>query len=78
MSATDLLLYPMGEATDRPVCNNCGVNMTLAKFEAQRGSPNAGTAYPFAVSLRRRQPGADHAIRDSCLKSGTMIVSTIS
>lgn len=39
MTATDLLLYPMGEATDRPVCDKCGTNMTLAKLEAQRSSP---------------------------------------
>ena len=39
MTTTDLLLYPMGEATDLPVCAECGFNMTLAKFEAQRGSP---------------------------------------
>ena len=39
MTATDLLLYPMGEATDRPGCDNCGVTMTFAKFEARRGSP---------------------------------------
>ena len=32
----------------------------------------------ITVSLRRRPPGADYAVRDSCLKSGTMIVSTIS
>jgi len=31
----------------------------------------------YEVSLRRRPPGIDLDFRDSCLKSGSMIVSTI-
>jgi hypothetical protein len=38
MTDTDLLLYPMGEATDNPSCEVCGAEMPLAKFEALPGS----------------------------------------
>ena len=43
MVDTDLLLYPMGEATDRAVCDLCGAEMSLAKFEWQPGKPEFST-----------------------------------
>ena len=43
MTDNDLLLYPMGDATDRPACNVCGSEMPLAKFEAMPGQPEFST-----------------------------------
>ena len=33
MTATDLLLYPMSDVTDHPVCDKCDAEMTLYCFE---------------------------------------------
>ena len=33
MTATDLLLYPMSDATDHPVCDKCDAEMNLYCFE---------------------------------------------
>ena len=43
MINNDLLLYPMGDFSERPVCDLCGAEMPLAKFEGIAGKPEFST-----------------------------------
>jgi DNA-directed RNA polymerase subunit RPC12/RpoP len=43
MSENELLLYPLGDPTDRPACSECGAEMPLAKLEAGPGGNDYST-----------------------------------
>jgi hypothetical protein len=43
MADNELLLYPLGDPLDRPLCNECGAEMPLAKLEARPGHTDYST-----------------------------------
>jgi hypothetical protein len=43
MTDNELLLYPLGDPLDRPVCSECGAEMPLAKVVSRPGHTDYST-----------------------------------
>jgi hypothetical protein len=43
MTDNELLLYPLGDPFDRPVCSECGAEMPLAKVVSKPGHTDYST-----------------------------------
>ena len=69
----EVLLLRQQGLTERVIARTLGVSNGVVHGYVRR-TRLAGLTW---VSLRRRPPGVDLDERDSCLKSGSMIVSTI-
>jgi len=43
MADNELLLYPLGDPFDRPICSQCGAEMPLARLESWPGHSDYST-----------------------------------